>query len=311
MSQNKKELEIVQHTQMNFLEIFLIEMVSRQPHGHEDLEIGLILDGDIRLYLDSDSFLLKPGDIYIINRYQVHALSAAGRKSLALAFQTDTEFYRRINPALESVQIESNLIHSGALHNVMYEGLLSCASCYFSGETNYELRCASILLDVLYHLLSSAHCRSASESEQRIARSNSARLNRITDFISENYTRKISLQDIAEREGITACHASHFIRRMLGISFQDYLNNKRFEHAYRLIRASKADFNILDICLEAGFSSSRYLNQMFEKKLGCTVKEYRRAEKEPAPISPSLPADNYERKYEFEKAREKLNSLFA
>ncbi|MCC8136778.1 MAG: hypothetical protein LIO76_01715 [Clostridiales bacterium] len=48
----------------------------------------------------------------------------------------------------------------------------------------------------------------------------------------------------------------------------------------------------------------------FEKKLGCTVKEYLRSEKEPVPISPSLPADNYERKYEFEKAREKLNGLF-
>ncbi len=306
MESRKKELEIVQHTQMNFLEIFLLEMVSRQPHGHEDLEIGLILDGNIRLYLDSDSFLLKPGDIYIINRYQVHALSAAGRKSLVLAFQMDTEFYRRMNPSLERVRIESNIIHSGALHKTLHDDLMTCALCYFQGADNYELRCASIMLDALYHLLSSAHCHRTSESEQRTAQSNSARLNRITDFIADHYTQKISLQDIADREGITTCHASHFIRKMLGISFQDYLNNKRFEHAYRLIRTSKADFNILDICLETGFSSSRYLNQMFEKKLGCTVKEYLRSEKEPVLTSPSLPADNYERKYEFEKAREKL-----
>ncbi|MCC8045336.1 MAG: AraC family transcriptional regulator [Clostridiales bacterium] len=306
MEQRKKELEIVQHTQMNFLEIFLLEMVSRQPHGHEDLEIGLVLEGELRLYLESDCILLKPGDIYIINRYQVHALSAAGRKSLILAFQMDTEFYRRMNPSLERVRIESNIIHSGALHKTLHDDLMTCAMCYFQGADNYELRCASIMLDALYHLLSSAHCHRTSESEQRTARSNSARLNRITDFIAENYTQKISLQDIADREQITVCHASHFIRKMLGISFQDYLNNKRFEHAFRLIRNSDSSFNILDICLETGFSSSRYLNQMFEKKLGCTVKDYLRSEKEPVPVSPSLPADNYERKYEFEKAREKL-----
>ncbi|MCD8021447.1 MAG: AraC family transcriptional regulator [Lachnospiraceae bacterium] len=309
MEQQKKELEIVRHTQMNYLEIFLLEMSARQPHGHEDLEIGVILEGSLYLYLENEHYLLKPGDIYVINRYQVHALSASDTKCLILAFQIDTEFYRRINPALDRVQIESNIIHSGVLHDSMYERLLSCALCYFQRNDNYELRCAGILLDVLYQLLSSGHCHSTSEKEQMAAQSNSARLNRITDYISENYMKKISLQEIADRENITVCHASHFIRKMLGISFQEYLNNKRFEHAYRLIQNSDTDFNILDICLETGFSSSRYLNQMFEKKLGCSVKDYLKTEERPVLITPSLPADNSERKYTLVKAYETLDRL--
>lgn len=38
----RKELEIVRHTAMNHLEIFLLEMILRQPHGHDDLEIGIL-----------------------------------------------------------------------------------------------------------------------------------------------------------------------------------------------------------------------------------------------------------------------------
>lgn len=48
----QKELEIVRHTTMNNLEIFLVEMTERSPHGHDDLEIGLLLEGGMTLFLE-------------------------------------------------------------------------------------------------------------------------------------------------------------------------------------------------------------------------------------------------------------------
>lgn len=82
----------------------------------------------------------------------------------------------------------------------------------------------------------------------------------ITEYIAEHHQEQISLEEIAEMEQITKYHVSHFIRKMLGISFQEYLNNIRFDHALRLL--SQTDLNLLDICMESGFSSSRYLNQI-------------------------------------------------
>ena len=69
----QKELEIVRHTTMNNLEIFLVEMTERSPHGHDDLEIGLLLEGSMTLFLEQETYELKKGDIYLINRYQVHS----------------------------------------------------------------------------------------------------------------------------------------------------------------------------------------------------------------------------------------------
>ena len=40
----KKEMEIVRHTTMNHLEVFIVEMTSRGPHGHDDFELGMILE---------------------------------------------------------------------------------------------------------------------------------------------------------------------------------------------------------------------------------------------------------------------------
>ena len=31
-----------------------VEMVLRQPHGHEDLEIGILLEGSVYLFLETN-----------------------------------------------------------------------------------------------------------------------------------------------------------------------------------------------------------------------------------------------------------------
>lgn len=303
-----KEVEIVQHIKMNYLEIFLLDMITRHPHGHGDLEIGMVLDGSLNMFLENDILLLKKGDIYIVNHYQVHSFSGSSKENLILAFQIDAELYIKINPSLNFIQFDSQIIHSGVLHDAIYSQLLSCAMYYFKEGNKFELHCASILFDILYQLLSSTHCHVTNEKEDAIAKNNSLRINRITDYINQNYASRISLKDIAQQENITICHASHFIKKMLGISFQEYLNNVRFNHAFHLV--NRSNFNILDICLETGFSSSKYLNQIFKAKLGCTVKEYLKSDKKPVIIpSPSLPVDNIQRRYTIEKAINKLDII--
>ena len=152
----------------------------------------------------------------------------------------------------------------------------------------------------MYQLLTNARPSFTSEKEYNAAQTASHRINRITDYIAEHSSEKISLQDIADLEHITTYHASHFITKILGISFQDYLNNVRFEHALELIQNS--DLSILDICMETGFSSSRYLNKLFEEKMGCTARECLKTSKKPHLIDTVLPTDNIQKRYSFEQS---------
>lgn len=297
---SKKEFEIVLHTMMNYLEIFLVEMTARVPHGHDDLEIGILLEGNLTFYTEQEQHELRTGDIYIINRYQVHSFLNKGSRNRIPAFQVHTDFYRKINYELGFLHFESNIIRSGVLHDNLYETLLTCADYYFASSEFNELKCSSILFDVLYQILTNARYSITSEQASVTAKNNSLRLNRITEYILEHYTEYISLQEIADLEHITTYHASHFIKKMLGISFQEYVNQIRFEHALQLMQ--KSSLNILDICMEAGFSSSRYLNQMFEKHFGCTTKEYLKMKEKPHLTGTALPTDNIQKRYSFEQS---------
>ena len=58
-------------------------MTSRGPHGHDDFELGMILEGTMTLFLEQEQYHLKAGDIYFINRYQVQFFFQQNRAETA------------------------------------------------------------------------------------------------------------------------------------------------------------------------------------------------------------------------------------
>lgn len=252
------------------------------------------------LFLDQEQHLLHCGDIYLINRCQVHSFISQPKPCLILAFQVHTDLYRRIRPDLAFLQVESSIFCSGVLHHRLKTLLFSCAKFYFSQESYRELKCSSLLLDAFSHILNGARCTLSGEKASNAAQNNILRLNRITDYILGHFSENISLSDLANLEHISPCHLSHFMKQMIGITVFEYISQVRFEHALQLINTT--NLSILDICMETGFSSSRYLNQMFEKHMGCSAKEYRQAEEKPRLLGPALPGDHIQKRYSFEQS---------
>ena len=297
----KKEVEIVKHTHMPPIEIFVVEMTARGPHGHDDLEVGILLQGTLNLHLEHGSFLLHTGDIYVINRFQVHSFSKTAEQNRILAFQVNTDLYRKITPVCNDLSFTSSIIHSGFLHTRLTELLYACAEAYFSNDKFSALKCSSLFLDALYLLLTHSHYEINSERESSAAQNKTLRLNRITDYIAAHYQEPVTLADLAEQEGITPCHLSHFMTETLGISFQEYLGQVRFEQALHLL--NETALSILDICMETGFSSSRYLNRRCMKSFGCTARAYRLMREKPPLKEAALAAETIERRFSFEQSK--------
>ena len=301
-----KEVEIVQHTKMNSMELFLVEVMSRNPHGHDDLEIGMVMEGTLSLFLEQRAYVLQTGDIYIINRHQIHSFTSSGR-NLILAAQIHTEFYRQIDYSLEYLRFEDPIICKGTIHKTLQKLFCKCAIFYFQDTPFHTLRCSGLMLELLYQLAGNVRCYIASEKESVSAYHNTLRLNRLTDYINQHYTERISLQELADLEHVTDYHISHFMQKMLGMSFQEYINLLRFRHALMLMQ--KTDLKLLDICLESGFSSTRYMNQMFEKHLHCSAKEYQKSKALPALASLPISGDTIQKKYNDQQALRYLQKL--
>lgn len=66
---------------------------------------------------------------------------------------------------------------------------------------------------------------------------------------------------------------SHFAKKNLKQTFQEYVTTVRFNQALKLLLTT--NMKLTDICFESGFSDPRYLNKAFVKRTGMKPEEYK------------------------------------
>ena len=109
-----------------------------------------------------------------------------------------------------------------------------------------------------------------------------ARLSRITEYIDTNYSEKITLDELANRENVTKTYLSHFIRENLNMTFQEYISSVRFERALKLLRSSS--MCLTDVSVVCGFSDVKYLTRMLESHFGMSAVQCREKLRREAPV---------------------------
>ena len=146
---------------------------------------------------------------------------------------------------------------------------------YLERAPYYEFYCTSLLNQLLLALYSRLPSATLSEPEIASNDSRNNRINRIMDYIDQNFRSKLLLSEIAEREGITMTHLSHFFRQTLNMTFQNFLAERRFSYAVTLLETT--NLSMLDVSLASGFSDVRYLTQLCRKHYACTPMAYRKS----------------------------------
>ena len=86
----------------------------------------------------------------------------------------------------------------------------------------------------------------------------------IERYIRANYRERISVQDAAMAACVSESHACRVLKRRLGLSPIQLINNLRLEEARRLLIAT--DSAVEQVSQEAGFASSKYFSRIFRGK---------------------------------------------
>ena len=276
----KKEFEVVSQDTFKYLHVFLVHMASRTPHIHREIELGLVMDGKLTVREGKREWLLEKDEMYLINAMEAHEFVARDPHTLILAIQVSPKLMTPFLPHAALIRYQTDPPLSSDFPPDSDTGAelrklcISLAGQYHEKAACYELACFSLIAQIL--LLLGRHIPHAfiEQKDYDAARRRMERMARITDYIDQHCQRKLLLEEIAEKNDLTLTYASHLFRDTLGVTFQDYLKEKRFEHAFSLIETT--DRTILEISLESGFSDERYLNAIFRARLGCTPKEYRK-----------------------------------
>ena len=277
-SYQKKEIELVQHSHIRKMKFFIVDLRYRGMHIHNDIEILMLLNGKTHIRTADDEFDACIGDLVLFNSNQPHACYSVDEKTRALVLQIDPSFCQAYYPSIRNVVFQDSKLDTIVSEENMKELRRICFNIgynYFGQKPAYEFRCMSDVNRLFAYLISFVPHKVFTDEEYMSLRSFEKRMERIVNYVQNHYAEKITLKQIAEQEGLTISYLSHFFKDNLNQSFQTYLNSLRFQHALYLIH--KTDMRLIDICMQSGFSDTKYLNKMFREVYDMTPQEYRAA----------------------------------
>lgn len=95
-----------------------------------------------------------------------------------------------------------------------------------------------------------------------------------TEYLKSNFSKKISLSDLAKTIGISPSGLIKKFRKQLGITPQRYLSELRLQRAKDLL--TNTALSVSQISEETGFESVYYFSKFFKKETGDSPSEYRK-----------------------------------
>ena len=99
------------------------------------------------------------------------------------------------------------------------------------------------------------------------------RLRQVTDFIADNYSRDLKLNELAHVAGMSSFHFAREFKRTTGTTPHQYLIKFRIERAKALL--AKNELPLIEVGLRSGFSHQSHFTRLFRRITGTTPHSYR------------------------------------
>lgn len=272
----KEEYEVVVYPKLNHVRANIVQIVNRNTHVHRALELGLALEGDGLVRVNDNSFSIHKGSLFFFNANEPHEIIASSGEGIKIAYlQVASSFCSEYLSCFRNLELLKNDLSTYLTSAQLYELtelMVQSLQNYLAEDSDiYGLYCICSICQLYSKLLAYVPYRQMTEAAYLARNKKMARLSRITEYIDTNYSEKITLEELANRENVTKTYLSHFIHDNLNMTFQEYVSTVRFERALKLIR--NTSMCLTDVSIVSGFSDVKYLSRMLEKHFGKPAQE--------------------------------------
>jgi beta-xylosidase/AraC-like DNA-binding protein len=243
------------------------------PMISEGLSLFLVLSGNLEIQTAENSYPLCADDLFVINPLQQYQLKS-NEKNLFLTLQISRE---PIIPELKGQSLPyiicTDKQQDAAKFQQLREALIHLMVAYFKPNQENEFEIYQHLFTVLSRLVKSFQQTFLPLPPMTVDVAEDW-LNELLQYIQQHYDSPISLEELAKQSGLSYSHLSRVIKKQLGVTFTDYLNQIRLIHATEELLLTKQP--IIKIAMDNGFSNTKHFHQVFKRQYGVTPANYRK-----------------------------------
>lgn len=244
------------------------------PHSHSAFTVTTVVSGEMFVTIGENDYHLSPDDVALTNIGQTHAGHAGSVEFVSVS----------INPAqVEELVTELGLTRTTAEvvfnASVVTDEAINSIARSIANEIANERLGHGAMLDALVrqlviHLLRSHMAvRKSARIELSRAGPVDRRLRLALEFMHDNFSRELALDEIASAAYLSEYHFARLFKQIMGVTPHTYLANLRLERARRLL--AETAFPVSEIAAMVGYQSQSHFTKIFKSVTGITPRVYR------------------------------------
>lgn len=248
-------------------------------HYHKQLELLLILDGELQVELEDNNYRLGSGDVIVIGTSELHRdRSIKPLDYIVLQFDLEQFFdhgsipYMRYFSETQAPLSKANYIFRENPEvkeeiGACIRKMLSEATCK---ERGYELA-VSILIKQMLLLLLRNDARGILAQGDNFDK---IRLKPVLDYVEEHLTDRIQVEEVCKIANMSYYYFVKYFKKTIGLSFTEYVNYRKVKWAERILLTK--DLSISEVGERIGMPNMAHFYKMFKKYNDCSPKQFQR-----------------------------------
>ncbi len=235
-------------------------------HVHDNYEIFMFLEGDSKYVVEENVYDLKPYDVIIIRKNQLHRIyHNSHAKYTRIVLNVFPEFFEAFGCREYEVQF-TDPSFDGAGNKIDGEivkrsGLLDAFMRAKKYSENFENQNSPIvkagIIEILY-ILNNIKLYSKPDMEN-------SQLKEVIEFINHSFTENISLDSLEKKFFISKYHLCRIFSQATGLTVHQYITKKRLAHANELIKSGK---NLGEAAENSGFNNYSSFYRAYVNEFG-------------------------------------------
>lgn len=245
-------------------------------HLHRAVEIIYMLEGELMVSIENTMRKVCAGQCILVNSNVVHGTKCIVPNK-AIVLQIPIDFAKLYIPDIQKLMFviddpsESKIRQTKA--EMFKKILIQMQIIDEIRPKGYALKFNSLLFELLYRLYHDFSIQ-IFKADLTQREKDAARLDKILQYTAENYSRPISIEEIAGVAFLQTRYFCRFFKKCMGLTFLEYQNELRLSYIYRdLINTEDPVSRILE---RHGFTNYKLFRRMFAEHFGDTPTRVRK-----------------------------------
>ncbi len=239
---------------------------------HEEIELKYFYEGTSTLLIGSQTIVAQPGDLVVINPYELHStIHQGGDRGKYQILMMDPDFF--LNGSTGGLDLRSMIIGKGLTFQTLVRGdprisdmMGRIIEAYEKKAPHWQFTVRAVLLELFVLLLQeySKELPGEGDGDFRCFETVEPAIRRIR----EGYASPITVDELATLCNVSKCHFCRVFRKATGQSAMRYLTEYRLKIADLMLSGSGSSVGA--IAEQCGFEDEGYFCRCYKAHYGIT-----------------------------------------